>query len=81
VKKELEGLCSEHRRRADLAPTDDAEGLHAVAPEQRVKIGHRVATRPYSSGGASLLVDNHKRVVPQVNELVAVRSKQLIGYI
>ncbi len=33
---ELESLCPERRRRADAAQTDDAEGLHPVAPQQRV---------------------------------------------
>ena len=41
----------------------------------------RVKHRPYSSGSTSLLVNNHKRVVPQVNEFFAVGSKQLVGYV
>ena len=44
---ELEGLGAERRRRADAAQAHDAEGLHAVSPEQRIlQVAPRRGLRP-----------------------------------
>ena len=44
---ELESLCPQRRRRADAAEADDAEGLHTVAPQQRIAdVAPRRGLRP-----------------------------------